>query len=116
MNDARLTTAIVETIREMRHRGTSVVIASQNPPSVPREVIELSQILFAHEFSSPTWLDHVKRVKTAFSDLVPSNLARLSAGQAYVWTAGNERLRKPQRVVVRPRATRHGGATRRATE
>jgi hypothetical protein len=116
MNDARLTTAIVGTIREMRHRGTSVVLASQNPPSVPREVIELSQVVIAHEFSSPTWLDHIKKVKTAFSDLVPSNLARLSAGQAYVWTSGNDRLRKPQRVVVRPRTTRHGGATRRATE
>jgi DNA helicase HerA-like ATPase len=116
MNDARLTTAIVATIREMRHRGTSVVIASQNPPSVPREVIELSQIVFAHEFSSPTWLDHIKKVKTAFSDLVPSNLARLVPGQAYVWTSGNERFRKPQRMVVRPRTTRHGGATRRATE
>jgi DNA phosphorothioation-dependent restriction protein DptH len=115
MNDARLTNAIVETIREMRHRGTSVVIASQNPPSVPREVIELSQVLFAHEFSSPTWLDHIKKVKTSFGDLVPSNLARLSAGQAYLWSSGNERLRKPQRVLVRPRSTRHGGATRRAT-
>ena len=31
MNDARLTNAIVETIREMRHRGTSVVIASAEP-------------------------------------------------------------------------------------
>lgn len=116
MNDARLTTAIVATIREMRHRGTSVVIASQNPPSVPREVIELSQVVFAHEFSSPTWLDHIKKVKTAFSDLVPSNLARLSPGQAYVWTSGNDRFRKPQRMVIRPRTTRHGGATRRATE
>jgi DNA helicase HerA-like ATPase len=116
MNDARLTTAIVGTIREMRHRGTSVVIASQNPPSVPREVIELSQVVFAHEFSSPTWLDHIKKVKTAFSDLVPSSLARLSPGQAYVWTSGNDRFRKPQRMVIRPRTTRHGGATRRATE
>jgi hypothetical protein len=116
MGDPRLTTAIVSTIREMRHRGTSVVIASQNPPSVPREVIELSQIVFAHAFSSPTWLDHIKKVQTSFSELVPSNLARLRAGQAYVWAAGNERFRKPQRVIVRPRATRHGGATRRATE
>lgn len=116
MNDARLTGAIVETIREMRHRGTSVIIASQNPPSVPREVIELSQVVIAHEFSSPTWLDHIKRVKTAFGDLVPSNLARLSSGQAYVWSSGTDRFRKPQRIAVRPRSTQHGGATRRATE
>lgn len=116
MNDARLTNSIVETIREMRHRGTSVVIASQNPPSVPREVIELSQVLFAHEFSSPTWLDHIKKVKTAFGGLVPSALARLGPGQAYVWSSGSERLQKPQRIIVRPRSTRHGGATRRATD
>jgi DNA helicase HerA-like ATPase len=115
MNDARLTSAIVETIREMRHRGTSVIIASQNPPSVPREVIELSQVVFAHEFSSPTWLDHIKKVKTAFGGLLPSNLARLSSGQAFVWSAGTDRLQKPQRIVIRPRSTQHGGGTRRAT-
>src|SRR5258707_8335087 len=32
---------VVETIREMRHQATSVVIASQDPLSVPRAVIEL---------------------------------------------------------------------------
>jgi hypothetical protein len=116
MGAARLTNAIVETIREIRHRGTSVIIASQNPPSVPRDVIELSQIVFAHGFSSPSWLDHIKKVKTAFSSLVPSNLARLRPGQAYVWAQGDSRLRTPQRVIVRPRSTLHGGATRRATD
>ena len=40
MENARLTNAIVEAIREMRHRATSVIVASQNPPSVPKEVIE----------------------------------------------------------------------------
>jgi hypothetical protein len=114
MDDPNLTKAIVEMIREMRHRGTSVVISSQNPPSVPREVIELSQIVFTHQFSSPMWLQYIKRVKTAFGDLQPSHLARLESGEAYVWASGTDRFKKPQRVRMRPRLTRHGGGTRRA--
>ena len=39
---------VVETIREMRHQATSVVIASQDPLSVPRAVIELTSVLLMH--------------------------------------------------------------------
>lgn len=34
----------VTAIREMRHKGVSMVIASQDPPSLPNEIIELSTI------------------------------------------------------------------------
>jgi hypothetical protein len=118
MNNPRLTNAIVETVREMRHRGTNVVIASQNPPSVPKEVIELSQIVVAHRFTSPQWLDHVRRVNAAFGEgaLRPSQLAGLEPGEAFVWSGGGaEEFRRPQRIQIRPRSSRHGGGTRRAT-
>ncbi|MFO0570174.1 MAG: hypothetical protein U0263_31310 [Polyangiaceae bacterium] len=49
---------VVETIREMRHQATSVVIASQDPISVPRAVIELTSILLLHRMTSPQWLKH----------------------------------------------------------
>ncbi len=37
-----LVAGLVEVVREMRHKGTSVMIASQDPLSVPIAVIELS--------------------------------------------------------------------------
>jgi hypothetical protein len=116
MDNQRLTRAIVETVREMRHKGTTVVLASQNPPSVPREVIELSSVIVAHKFTSPQWLEHIRKVNTAFGkDLTPARLATLKPGEAFVWSSGGaEEFRRPQRVNVRPRLSRHGGATRRA--
>ena len=117
MSNTRLTNAIVENIRLMRHRGTTVVLASQDPPSVPKEVIELSTILVAHRFTSPKWLEHIRKVNSAFGEaaMQPSQLARLASGEAFVWSVGGaEEFRRPQRVLMRPRLTRHGGATRRA--
>lgn len=116
MDNTRLTGAIVEMVKEMRHLGTSVVIASQNPPSVPRDVIELSSVLIAHKFTSPQWLEHIRKVNGAFGrDLAPPQLAALSPGEAFVWSRdGAEELRRPQRVRMRPRLSRHGGGTRRA--
>jgi DNA helicase HerA-like ATPase len=116
MGNPRLTNAIVQSVREMRHKGTSVVIASQNPPSVPREVIELSSIVIAHKFTSPQWLEHIRKVNAAFGrDLTPPQLAMLPAGEAFVWSsAGAEEFRRPQRVRMRARLSTHGGATRRA--
>jgi DNA helicase HerA-like ATPase len=117
MDTPRLTDAIVEAVREMRHKGTSVVLASQNPPSVPREVIELSSVVVAHRFTAPTWLEHIRKVNAAFGkDLQPARLATLAPGEAFVWSDGDaDELKRPQRVRMRPRLTRHGGATRRAT-
>jgi len=118
MGNAKLTQAIVNNIRLMRKRGTTVVLASQDPPSVPKEVIELSTIVVAHRFTSPKWLEHIRKVNSAFAEsaMQPSQLARLASGEAFVWSVGGaEEFRRPQRVVMRPRLTRHGGATRRAT-
>lgn len=116
MDDPALTDAITEAVREMRHKGASIVVASQNPPSVPQEIIELSSVIVAHRFTSPAWLRHLQRVSHAFGELKGSQLTDLAPGQAYVWAAGNTRYQHPQRVEMRPRLTLHGGETRRATE
>jgi hypothetical protein len=117
MGNARLTQAIVDNIRLMRHRGTTVILASQDPPSVPKEVIELSSVIVTHRFTSPKWLEHVRKVSSAFGEaaMQPSQLARLAAGEAFLWSVGGpDAFRRPQRIRIRPRMSRHGGATRRA--
>ena len=51
----------METVREMRHKGTSVMIASQDPPSVPVELIQLSSQIILHKFNAPDWLKHIQK-------------------------------------------------------
>jgi hypothetical protein len=47
-----LVTGLVEVVREMRHKGTSILVASQDPPSVPTALIELSPQVILHKFNS----------------------------------------------------------------
>ncbi len=51
-----LVAGLIEVVREMRHKGTSVMVASQDPPSVPTSLIELSTQIILHKFNSPAWL------------------------------------------------------------
>lgn len=119
MDNRDLTSYIVDVIRQMRHQGVSVVIASQDPPSLPNEIIELSSILIMHRFNSPQWLKHVQRSITALSDLTAAEMANLRPGEAYVWAnRTNQPLftSKAVKMRFRPRITRHGGATKTAVD
>ncbi|WP_055526642.1 methylation-associated defense system ATP-binding protein MAD8 [Streptomyces graminilatus] len=112
-----LVTGLVSSVREMRHKGMSVLVASQDPPSVPSELIELSTHMVLHRFTSPAWLKHLQKVNAALSGLNPEKLAALRPGEAYVWSgkATDEAfVRGTVKVDCRPRVTRHGGGTRTA--
>jgi DNA helicase HerA-like ATPase len=101
----------------MRHQGVSLLIASQDPPSLPNEIIELSSLVIMHRFNSPQWLKHVQRSITALADLTPAQLAALRPGDAYVWaTKATERVfnQKAVKMRLRPRVTQHGGGTKTA--
>jgi len=117
VGEPELVTHLVETVREMRHLGATVVIASQDPPSIPRTVLELSTVIVCHRMTSPAWLKHLRSAIVALEDLSERELADLAPGEAFVWAQLSTDRRfglKPQRVNIRPRATRHGGATRTA--
>lgn len=62
MDNKDLTSTIVTAIREMRHKGVSMMIASQDPMSLPTEIIELSSIMLMHKFNSPQWVKHVQNL------------------------------------------------------
>ena len=51
MNNPDLVDSITTAIREMRHKGVSIMIASQDPMSLPNKIIELSSIVLLHKFS-----------------------------------------------------------------
>lgn len=119
MDNKALTDNIVTAIREMRHKGVSIMIASQDPPSLPNEIIELSSIVIAHKFNSPQWLKHIQKSIIQLSGLQPSDLSALQPGEAFIWaTKATDKLitNKPQKVYTRPRVTKHGGGTIKATD
>ncbi|MEO8979435.1 MAG: hypothetical protein ABI548_07670 [Polyangiaceae bacterium] len=108
---------VVETIREMRHQATSVVIASQDPLSVPRAIIELTSILILHRMTSPQWMKHLRTALAAFEGIEDGHLTALAPGEALVWAqrATDKRFTlRPQKISIRPRFTQHGGGTKTA--
>ena len=112
-----LVAGLVEVVREMRHKGTSIMVASQDPPSVPTSLIELSTQIILHKFNSPAWLKHVQKANAALDGLTPGRLASLGPGEAYVWSSkatDDAFVRGAVKVRCRPRVTRHGGGTKTA--
>lgn len=112
-----LVSGLVEVVREMRHKGTSIMVASQDPPSVPGALIELSTQIILHRCNSPAWLKHIQKANSSLSSLTPERMSRLGAGEAYVWSAkasDDSFTREAIKVKCRPRVTQHGGDTRTA--
>ena len=114
MNNKELVGSITTAIREMRHKGVSIMIASQDPMSLPTEIIELSSIVVMHRFSSPAWVKHVQKAITPLQTLTATEMATLGSGEAYLWAnkATDKAItQRPIKISIRPRVTKHGGDT-----
>lgn len=114
MNNKELVGSITTAIREMRHKGVSIMIASQDPMSLPTEIIELSSIVVMHRFSSPSWVKHVQKAITPLQTLTATEMASLGSGEAYLWAnkASDKAItQRPIKISIRPRVTKHGGDT-----
>lgn len=113
-----LVAGLIEIVREMRHKATSILVASQDPPSIPVALIELSTQLYLHRFNSPAWLRHIQKANTALRHLEPEVLSRLTPWQAFVWASKATDAAFTHGIIKvnrRPRVTLHGGSTRTAT-
>jgi DNA phosphorothioation-dependent restriction protein DptH len=114
MNNKELVGSITTAIREMRHKGVSIMIASQDPMSLPTEIIELSSIVVMHRFSSPAWVKHVQKAITPLQTLTATEMAALGSGEAFLWAnkASDKMItQRPIKISIRPRVTKHGGDT-----
>jgi hypothetical protein len=114
MDNKELTSSIVTAIREMRHKGVSIMIASQDPPSLPNEIIELNSIVMVHKFNSPQWLKHIQKSITQLNALTPAEMSALQPGECFIWTTkANDKsiTTRPLKMYTRPRFTKHGGGT-----
>jgi DNA phosphorothioation-dependent restriction protein DptH len=112
-----LVAGLVSVVREMRHKGTSILVASQDPPSVPVSLIELSTQIILHRFNSPAWLKHIQKANAALLNLTAEQLARLQPGEAFVWSSKATDptfSREAVKIRCRLRATEHGGDTKTA--
>ncbi|EAW1630204.1 ATP-binding protein [Salmonella enterica subsp. enterica serovar Herston] len=112
-----LVSGLVEVVREMRHKGTSIMVASQDPPSVPISLIELSSQIIMHKFNSPAWLKHIQKANAALGELTSDKMSRLGTGEAYVWSSkasDDSFTRGAVKIKCRPRITQHGGSTKTA--
>ncbi|HOQ42546.1 MAG TPA: hypothetical protein PLG94_12225 [Smithellaceae bacterium] len=110
-----LVAGLVEVVREMRHKGTSIMVASQDPPSVPVSLIELSTQIIMHKFNSPAWLKHIQKANAALGELTSDKMSRLGTGEAYVWSSkasDDTFTRSAVKIKCRPRITQHGGSTK----
>lgn len=113
-----LLSGLIEVVREMRHKGTSIMIASQDPSSVPTALIELSSQIILHKFNSPAWLKHIQKANAALNSLTPSKMSQLNPGEAYIWSnkaTDSAFVKDATKIQCRPRVTQHGGATKTAT-
>lgn len=86
ISESGLISQVVETIREMRHQATSVIIASQDPLSVPRAIIKLTSVLILHRMTSPQWLKHLRSSIVALNDVQDAAVTSLKPGEALVWS------------------------------
>lgn len=112
-----LVSGLVEVVREMRHKGTSIMVASQDPPSVPVSLIELSSQIIMHKFNSPAWLKHIQKANAALGELTSDKMSHLGTGEAYVWSSkasDDAFTRGVMKIRCRPRITQHGGSTKTA--
>jgi len=112
-----LVSGLVEVVREMRHKGTSIMVASQDPPSVPVSLIELSSQIIMHKFNSPAWLKHIQKANAALGELTSDKMSHLGTGEAYVWSSkasDDSFARGVVKIKCRPRITQHGGSTKTA--
>lgn len=117
IESADLVSGLIEVVREMRHKGTSILVASQDPPSVPISLIELSSQIILHKFNSPAWLKHIQKANVALNNLTPEKMNQLKTGEAYVWSskASDSSFSKDAvKITCRPRVTMHGGSTKTA--
>lgn len=113
-----LVDGLISLIRVMRHKSTTICVASQDPLSIPQRVLELSTQFIVHKMISPKWLRHIQDVNSALELLTPNKVAELGHGQAYFWSqkcTEDHFTRKAEQILIRPRFSHHGGFTKVAT-
>ncbi len=118
MDDQSMVKSFTEQVRLMRHFGTTIVFASQDPQSMPMDIKKLATMTVVHKLSSPLDVEDLAQSNFAWQKFNESGngarLLELKTGQAYIWTrhcAEFEYTLMPRLFQVRASATMPGGET-----
>ena len=101
--------ALIQLLREGRQPGISVVLATQQPGQIHRDVMTQSDIVISHRVTSKPDLDALGYImQTYLSESIRNYMNDLPSlkGSAIILDDNSERI-YPMRV--RPRFTWHGG-------
>ena len=98
-------------IRQMRHEGTTYVFATQDVGSIPSDVRRFITTRFVFGLGTQDNVDELIRCAPEFKN---TNLLTTETGTCLVQANMSKDgvFRRPRHVVVRPRATEHGGRSR----
>ncbi|KAK8122067.1 hypothetical protein PG984_010737, partial [Apiospora sp. TS-2023a] len=130
-----LTGELTSIIRQQRHTGTRVIIATQEPTLAP-ELIDLANATFVHRFISPAWYKTLEghlagANKPEYSKTLLETIVTLETGQALLFCptaqldivascAGSMRLKalgdRYAKLTIRKRTTVDGGRSITALE
>lgn len=87
-----MTESLTSIIRQQRHTGTRVLIATQEPTLAP-ELIDLANVTFVHRFSSPAWynvlsqhLAGAKKQDSIERNLLFETIVTLQTGEALLFS------------------------------
>jgi energy-coupling factor transporter ATP-binding protein EcfA2 len=116
-NDPFLVENFVRLIRLMRHKSLTILIASQDPPSLDKRMKELASMTIMLNMETEAWVEDMAKAKMAIGKVPSSMFTGLESGQCMIWsrfaTEGSF-TKAPQPCVIGPRATMHGGFTKTA--
>jgi DNA helicase HerA-like ATPase len=105
-------------VRERRHLGLNLIFGSQDPQSIPGEVLALMDVVGMLQHDSPDWIRYLARHISAFKGVRTKLTKKMAPGLMLMWAKKWCVLSEdwdPQElrlVLVRPRVTLHGGETR----
>lgn len=112
-----LVMAMIQAVREMRHKGIYIIFDSQDPLSVPNEIVAMSDILCLMQAPARIWYDHLAALNMTVAEAPPRALLELYPPFGLIVSRSvnaNDRAvtEKPLHIRWRPRVTKHGGDTK----
>jgi len=110
------TSVLIQYVKEGRNHGLSLMITSQQPSAIHKEVLSQMDCVIAHRLTVQSDIDAVlknakgrspEKISSAKQDLSVHDLLReLERGQAYI---SHGDVRRSFITEIRPRVTAHGG-------
>lgn len=118
-NDAFLVESFARMVRLMRHISMTILIASQDPMSVHKTIKDLASLIIMLNMETDEWAADLAASKMAIKRRQLDAYVGIPPGTAWIWSrfATDQRfVHAPQKCIIRPRASMHGGFTKSAIQ